>query len=87
VLLDKLGAAYKALGLRFRNYPAHPAFVRGHERSANWQTMKRAGVFSGVSGLTEHSNAGWGGRPCGVFEYIGPAIDRREAERLLAIAA
>jgi GNAT superfamily N-acetyltransferase len=81
VLLDKLGAAYRAIGKRFRNYPAHPGFIRGH-KLPNWQMAKRGGVFSPRAGDT--SSAKFGGRPCAVFEYVGPAIDRADAELLLA---
>lgn len=78
VLLDKLGAAYKGIGKRFRNYPAHPAFVRSHQHSKDWMQTKMAGKFSPVSGR-------FGGRPCGVFEYVGPAMERSAAENLLAV--
>jgi GNAT superfamily N-acetyltransferase len=83
VLLDKLGAAYKAIGKRFRNYPAHPSFVRAHGRSSLWTCSKAAGTFSGRNGRT---GAGLGQqRPCAVFEYSGPAIGKQEAEMLLAV--
>ena len=45
VLLEKLGAAYAAIGKRFRNYPAHPAFVRAH-RPQSWRLEKKSGKFS-----------------------------------------
>jgi len=83
VLMEKLGAAYKAIGKRFRNYPAHPGFVRAHGRSDQWREAKRAGQFSPANGDT---GCGFGRqRPCGVFEYIGPAISRDQAELLLAV--
>ena len=83
VLMEKLGAAYKAVGKRFRNYPAHPAFVRAHGRSDQWREFKRAGQFSPANGDT---GVGFGRqRPCGVFEYTGPAISREQAELLLAV--
>lgn len=85
VLLDKLGAAYRAIGKRFRNYPAHPAFVRAHRRSKEWLETKQAGRFSPLSGQSSASRSGWGGRPCGVFEYIGQAMGRQQAEMLLAL--
>jgi len=81
VLLDKLGAAYTGIGKRFRNYPAHPAFVRAHGRSDKWSCRKHAGKFSTGS----IDSVGWGGRACGVFEYVGPTMDRIAAERLLAV--
>jgi GNAT superfamily N-acetyltransferase len=79
VLLDKLGAAYQASGIRFRNYPAHPAFVRAHQRSAAWKQICAAGRFSSRNAAT-----GWGGRPCGVFEYCGESLPLTDAQRLLA---
>jgi ABC-type polar amino acid transport system ATPase subunit/GNAT superfamily N-acetyltransferase len=85
VLLESLGAAYAAVGKRFRNYPAHPAFVRAHDRSKMWAMTKRAGAFSPASGQSSCSRTGWGGRPCAVFEYCGPALDLKQAQRLLAV--
>lgn len=84
VLLEKLGSAYRAIGKRFRNYPAHPGFVRGH-KPPFWSQIKRAGVFSSISGLTPGSRTGWGGRPCAVFEYVGPAMSLHDAEILLGL--
>lgn len=86
VLLDKLGAAYKAIGKRFRNYPAHPAFVRAHQRSKDWIQTKQAGRFSPHSDEDRSQGGlGRGGRPCGVFEYVGVTMDRTAAENLLAV--
>jgi len=79
ILLEKLGAAYAGVGRRFRNYPAHPAFIRSHQRSGLWTQVKRSGDFS----VRNHRTA-WGGRPCAIFEYIGSAIERDAAEALLA---
>jgi ABC-type ATPase involved in cell division/GNAT superfamily N-acetyltransferase len=81
VLMEKLGAAYGAIGKRFRNYPAHPAFVRASDRSANWVMKKKPGVFSVVS-----SGGGFGGRPCAVFEYCGATMPLSEAKTLLSVA-
>jgi GNAT superfamily N-acetyltransferase len=87
VLCDHLGAAYKAIGKRLRNYPAHPGYVINHRKSSKWQEIKRAGKYSALSTGQTESSEGWGGRPCGVFEYVGPAMEDREAaENLLAVA-
>lgn len=67
ILIDALGAEYKTSGQRFRNYPAHPAFVRSHDRSPNWRLTKQPGRFS------QRNAKGQGGRACAVFEYCGPA--------------
>jgi len=81
VLMEKLGAAYGAIGKRFRNYPAHPAFVRASDRSKYWEMKKRPGTFSVVS-----SAGRFGGRPCAVFEYRGPLMAVSEAKILLSVA-
>jgi ABC-type thiamine transport system ATPase subunit len=88
VLIDAIGAAYKAVGKRFRNYPAHPSFVRAHDRSPRWRMEKRPGAFSGPDGSSSSVGAPVSkGRPCAVFEYVGPAMDRGDAQRLIAGAA
>ena len=88
VLADILGAAYRALGFRFRNYPAHPAFVRAH-RPEKWILCKKAGRFSAPNranqGAGVESERNVGGRPCAVFEFIGQPMDRMIAERLLCL--
>jgi ABC-type lipoprotein export system ATPase subunit len=72
VLTEKLGAAYKAQGWRFRNYPAHPVYIRAHRKEI-WKLAKRPGVFSslnGKGGIQGQSQS----RPCAVFEYVGPQM-------------
>ncbi len=77
VLSDALGAAYKSKGQRLRNYPAHPALVRGHDRSPNWKLIKAPGKHStstSTSTTSKMRSAGaMGGRPCAIFEYVGPS--------------
>jgi hypothetical protein len=68
VLTEAIGSEHRAKGERFRNYPAHPAFVRAHDRSPNWRLVKAPGKHSSVN-----SAGNMGGRPCAVFEYCGPA--------------
>lgn len=86
VLLDTLGAAHRALRLRFRNYPAHPAFVRAHDQSKRWALLKKPGQWSPINGATSGLGGKTGGRPCAVFEYCGQAAeDEHEARQLLAI--
>lgn len=83
VLIDAIGAAYKAVGKRFRNYPAHPSFVRAHDRSPKWRMEKAPGVHSAMSkGDVRFTSIG--GRPCAVFEYVGPAMDRGDAQRMIS---
>ena len=52
ILADTMAAAYKAIGYRLRNYPAHPSFVRSHDRSPRWALEKKPGVFSPALGAT-----------------------------------
>lgn len=69
VLVDVLGAEYKAAGKRLRTYPAHPALVRSFDKSPRWTMIKAPGGFS-----TMNTGVGnFGGRPCAVFEYQGEA--------------
>jgi ABC-type transport system involved in cytochrome c biogenesis ATPase subunit len=82
ILAEKMGAAYKGAGFRFRTYPAHPALIRAFaHRSDLWRLTKRGGDFSPRAGAT--STAAMGGRPCAVFEYIGGAMDSEAAKRLI----
>jgi GNAT superfamily N-acetyltransferase len=84
ILAEKLGAAYRAIGCRFRTYPAHPALIRAFGKwSKMWGLTKRAGEFSPLVTATSKT-PGMGGRPCAVFEYIGDPMDVNDAERMIA---
>lgn len=85
-LADTLGAAYKATGIRLRNYPAHPSFIRAHDKSKNWHMEKRPGTYSTKTSGKRDTIAKairFGDRPCAVFEYCGPAMDVTDARRLV----
>lgn len=82
-LINALGAEYKALGYRLCNYPAHPVYVRSHDRSPLWLLKKKPGNFSPPNSATSGLDGRLGGRPCAVFEYIGPAAPDRDAARAL----
>ncbi len=82
-LVDRLGAAYGALGLRLRTYPAHPTLVRSFDRSPLWSLERKPGRFSSPAGATTTMER-LGGRPCAVFQYRGEPMDRGAAERLVA---
>src|SRR3990167_9317651 len=81
ILCDRLGAAYKSLGFRFRNYPAHPSFIRTHFDSDNWRLIKRPGIFRSRPSATSSIERGFGGRPCAIFEYCGRSIPPRPPQR------
>jgi ABC-type lipoprotein export system ATPase subunit len=86
-LIDQVGAAYKGAGKRARTYPAHPALIRSFDRSPKWSMVQKPGTASNSTRATKRTvsigESGMGGRPCAVFEYIGEAIPRKDAERLL----
>ncbi len=82
ILAEKLGAAYRAIGVRLRCYPAHPPFIRNFRRQACWQMMKEGGTFYHTQSTT--STIGWGAmRPSAVFEYRGEKLDRVIAQKLI----
>lgn len=75
-MLSKLGSAYRAVGVRLRNYPAHPSFTRAHDRSPEWLLKKRPGVMSKMKSKSSSMGGKIGGRLCAVFEYCGaPMLD------------
>lgn len=90
-LADTVASAYKALGFRFRNYPAHPAYIRTMAKSINWSMEQKPG---GTLGSPNRASSGrtsktvkardFGGRPNAVFEYRGASMDRDTAALLLA---
>lgn len=71
---DALAACYKALGGRFRTYPAHPALIQSFDKSKNWSLERKPGQFAkfGESSRIASMKAKEG-RPCAVFEYRGKA--------------
>lgn len=84
-LCDRLGSCYRAKGLRFRSYPAHPALIRSFDRSPVWRLEKPPGrVTSSRNNTTTLSEGSvFGARPCAIFEYVGPAASRGDAAVLL----
>ncbi|MDD1770017.1 MAG: hypothetical protein LUO79_02930 [Methanomassiliicoccales archaeon] len=87
ILVGKLGAAFRGVGRRLRNYPAHPAFVRSHAKSPEWRMVVAPGAHnnarSGKNGFRAKGATTVGGRPCAVFEYVGAALPERDARLLL----
>lgn len=82
-LCDILGEAHRALGMRLMMYPAHPSLVRSFDRSSMWKMGKQPGVYSNVTTSVAETGK-MGGRPNATFEYVGPEMDQRQAERLIA---
>jgi len=85
LLISELGALYRAVGFELRSYPAHPGWVRSHDRSPLWRMDKRPGVYSSrTDGPNAELGKRFGGRPNAVFTYVGPAADDVEAQRAFA---
>lgn len=86
VLADTLGAAHKAVGKRLRTYPAHPALIRGFDRSPQWRLDHKPQYRKDSRGLNSTMSEKWrqGLRSCARFEYAGATMkDKKQAEQLL----
>ncbi len=84
VLIEQISAAYAGVGKRSHTYPAHPSLVRTFDKSEHWTMTKEAGFATQQSDKSTIKGS-IGSRPCAVFEFIGAAMPRPEAERLLGI--
>lgn len=96
-LIDTVASAYAGVGRRFRVPPAHPSFVRMFERSNSWRCVKAAGTYASPSRVTRRDGTAvkrdlrgvvgrFGGRPNATFEWVGPAMQRDQASRLIGSA-
>lgn len=83
ILNEALGAAYTALGFIFKNYPAHPPYIRAHDRSRMWRMTEKPGAKNKDAGGTISSPHTTSGRPCATFQYVGPKMDTPSATRLI----
>ena len=83
ILMEKIGAAYSAIGKRLHIYPAHPPFIRSCNKSAAWILVKSQNE---IQNRTQGSGTyGFGGRPCAVFRYIGKPLPLETAENILEV--
>jgi GNAT superfamily N-acetyltransferase/ABC-type uncharacterized transport system YnjBCD ATPase subunit len=87
-LVDRVAAAYTALGFDVHTYPAHPALIRSFDRSTIWQLRHRPATFVPQHGLKSRQNIatwGWkqGRRPNAVFRYVGAPLDVSQARGLV----
>lgn len=89
VLMDTLGAAYRAVGNQVHMYPAHPSLIRSFDRSPRWKLVGKPTIKSTQAGPNSTTVQKWrpGGRPNAVFRYIGDVMDRDEAKELVACAS
>ncbi len=75
-------ALWKALGYRVHSTTTHPAFIAGRCRSPHWRMTRSPGLARRHGcNLARLRHAAT--RLTAGFEYIGPALDRMEAERLV----
>ncbi|MCS6851770.1 MAG: ABC transporter ATP-binding protein [Gemmataceae bacterium] len=79
-LSDYCASLWKGLGYRATSTTSHPAFVAARRRSPHWRMLRPASLAagrerSGVRHATTRLTAG--------FEYVGPALPRLEAGRVL----
>lgn len=82
-LIDRIGAVYKTRGFRIRSYPAHPGYVRSHDRSPRWDLITKPGMSTTNARSRNGMIGRVGGRPNAVFEYCGAAASEDEAALLL----
>jgi len=77
-LVDRVAAAYKALGYDVHTYPAHPALIRSFDRSPTWELRHRPATFVHNRGpRSMQHTTGWkqGRRPNATFRYRGDALE------------
>ena len=86
ILIEQVASAHRAIGKRVRTYPAHPALIRTFDKSEKWalESMPGFSQTSNTTSKTSTIDSTMGDRSCAVFEYCGPAMDLREAQRLIA---
>lgn len=82
-MYNTVGALYSGLGFNLHHYPAHPALIRALDRSSLWRMQKRPGSFSGKQGYNASVSGKFGGRPNGVYRYVGPAMDCATAQQII----
>lgn len=94
VLMDTLAAAYRAQGMRFHTYPAHPALIQSFDKSLKWRIKRRPGfkdqnTHGHHPGASSTVGSSWhaGNRPNAVFSYVGDALSDVDAARLLSKSA
>ena len=84
VLVDKNGAAFKAVGKRLHTYPAHTSLIRSFDHSKFWRIERRPGNYSSMgAGKWIGKKGNFGGRPNAVFSYQGETMDKLTANNLI----
>jgi GNAT superfamily N-acetyltransferase len=81
-----IASMWKALGFRAMSTTSHPAMVRSRARSTLWRMHRPAGRTAGGGMMARDHKFGATiaiDRLSSGFEYVGPAMDREKAKRLL----
>lgn len=85
ILIEYIASAYTSLGWKFRNYPAHPSFIKSHKRSKVWkncgQSIPALAGAQPIKGLVALSRKSF--RTPYIFEYMGSKLDKTEAIKLV----
>ena len=88
VLIEAVASVYAGVGKTVHTYPAHPALIRGFDKSPKWELRKKPGRFSPAPGhtstLDKAGSSQIGGRPCAVFRYHGAAMEHTKSLQFLA---
>jgi energy-coupling factor transporter ATP-binding protein EcfA2 len=80
-LSDFCASLYKGLGYRALSTTTHPAFIAARRKSPRWRMLRPPGLArpsQGPLGL-KHART----RLTAGFEYVGPALERKVAKRLI----
>jgi GNAT superfamily N-acetyltransferase len=88
IFMNTIASAYKACGRRFRNFPAHPIFIRkSYADKKNWRLIKTPYTQSALAGnkrSRKTSGAYIGSSRFGaVFEYVGEPMQNEDDARHL----
>ena len=81
VLSELLAKAYADIGLELRNYPAHPAYIKSHDKSPNWKLIKKPKRSVRSRGLKTIKDAAFGGRSNAVFAWRGGKMNDEKLSR------
>jgi ABC-type ATPase involved in cell division len=77
---DHLASLWKGLGLEATSTTTHPAMIRSRLASPHWVLTRRPSVARGPEGKVRHAVS----RLTAGFRYVGPAMPREQARRLLS---
>lgn len=77
-----VGSLCKGLGYRFMSQTSHPAMIRSRNLSKEWKMIAKPNNKSKTMAKGFGGNSGPKNRLRATFEYIGPSLQRSEAEKI-----